>query len=121
MLSIDWICKHSPAFWEYESGPSFYTRFIHQHTEELERLLPEPGDFKEYTWKEVTNELIINKMIKRPDSLFGIEIWSDYFDDIPKVCYYYRYKRSEFRMMQLLAEPPVPKDILRHIYEFIKK
>jgi hypothetical protein len=29
-------------------------------------------------------------------------------------------RRKPIRMVQLLAEPPVPKDILRHIYCFIK-
>jgi hypothetical protein len=33
----------------------------------------------------------------------------------------YRYPRHQIRMMRLLAEPPVPKDILRHIYCFMKK
>lgn len=122
MVSIDWICDNLPVGWSHDRNV-FDTRIIHYKigTEELERLIPKPGDDESYTWDEVSNELIIEKMIKRPDSLFGIEIWSDYYNSIPHVNFWYRYKRSEFRMMQLLAEPPVPKDILRHIYKCIRK
>jgi hypothetical protein len=34
---------------------------------------------------------------------------------------HYRLNQHEYRFICLLAEPPVPIDILRHIYSFIKQ
>jgi hypothetical protein len=61
------------------------------------------------------------KNIQIGGSLCRIEIRYTYDHRHCGYWLYYRFKPHEFRMIQLLAEPPVPKDILRHIYTFIRK
>jgi hypothetical protein len=106
-----------------------YGLIILAHTSEPEKTDPPPDEFnKRYRWHSIgyndTNNKIkqldhaIQTMKRRPWSLSRVHIHTM---DTNKlwVSYHYLVTPSEYRMMQLLAEPPVPKDILRHIYNFV--
>lgn len=72
-----------------------------------------------FDWSDEWDDKILS-MIKSNRCISRVLIHRRW-DDRHQVVYCYRVKPHEFRMMQLLAEPPVPKDILRHIYSFIRK
>jgi hypothetical protein len=86
--------------------------------------------YRRFVDRDDTIQTVIN-IIKHGGSLYRVEFRSDVLSDyipaghgsipLDRMVVYYRFKPHEFRMMQLLAEPPVSKDILRHIYCFIKK
>jgi hypothetical protein len=124
---IDDLCKQLVDGWRCDDG-RFGTYFTHWKGEEwsknvfeeMRSISPMTTGYDEFYWDVTTNDMVIDRMIKRPDGLFGIYIWDDHSGET-KISYSYRYQRSVYRFMQLLAEPPVPKDILRHIYSFVKK
>jgi hypothetical protein len=98
------------------------TLFIHDQDPYTDQLLPPINAYKyENKHTEFNTVLMIQPLIKRIK--FGgslCRFWLGQGDLLAGFICCYRFKPHEFRMMQLLAEPPVPTDILRHIYCFMK-